>query len=157
MAVAKEQIRQIIADNNLSSVADVYTFLRDGFKDILQELMEAEMDAALGYEKNQKGDMETTNKRNGYSPKRLKSQYGEFQIDVPRDRNGEFKPKTVPKYQRDVSGIEEQVISLYGRGMSTIGKNLRKKCPKYRLGRAFIKKNNDKSSFCCKIDLLQKF
>ena len=79
MAVAKEQIRQIIADNNLSSVADVYTFLRDGFKDILQELMEAEMDVALGYEKNQKGDMKTTNKRNGHSPKRLKSQYGEFQ------------------------------------------------------------------------------
>ena len=76
MAVAKEQIRQIIADNNLSSVADVYTFLRDGFKDILQELMEAEMDVALGYEKNQKGDMKTTNKRNGHSPKRLKSQYG---------------------------------------------------------------------------------
>ena len=75
MAVAKEQIRQIIADNNLSSVADVYTFLRDGFKDILQELMEAEMDVALGYEKNQKGDMKTTNKRNGHSPKRLKSQY----------------------------------------------------------------------------------
>ena len=117
--MAKEQIRQIIADNNLSSVADVYTFLRDGFKNILQELMEAEMDVALGYEKNQKGDMETTNKRNGHSPKRLKSQYGEFQIDVPRDRNGEFEPKIVPKYQRDVSGIEEQVISLYGRGMST--------------------------------------
>ncbi|MCI9201905.1 MAG: hypothetical protein HFI03_16315 [Lachnospiraceae bacterium] len=46
--VAKEQIRQIIADNNLNSVADVYTLLRDGFKDILQELMEAELDAALG-------------------------------------------------------------------------------------------------------------
>ena len=97
MAMAKEQIRQIIADNNLNSVADVYTFLRDGFKNILQELMEAEMDVALGYEKNQKGDMETTNKRNGHSPKRLKSQYGEFQIDVPRDRNGEFEPKIVPK------------------------------------------------------------
>ena len=76
MPVAKGQIRQIIADNNLSSVADVYTFLRDGFKNILQELMEAEMDVALGYEKNQKGDMKTTNKRNGHSPKRLKSQYG---------------------------------------------------------------------------------
>ncbi len=48
MPVAKEQIRQIIADNNLNSVADVYTLLRDGFKDILQELMEAELDAALG-------------------------------------------------------------------------------------------------------------
>ena len=116
--MAKEQIRQIIADNNLSSVADVYTFLRDGFKNILQELMEAEMDVALGYEKNQKGDMETTNKRNGHSPKRLKSQYGEFQIDVPRDRNGEFEPKLIPKYQRDISGIEEKVISLYARGMS---------------------------------------
>ena len=63
MAVAKEQIRQIIADNNLSRVADVYTFLRDGFKDILQEPMEAEMDVALGYEKNQKrghGDHQQT-------------------------------------------------------------------------------------------------
>ena len=51
MSVAKEQIRQIIADNNLNSVADVYTLLRDSFKDILQELMEAELDASLGYEK----------------------------------------------------------------------------------------------------------
>lgn len=55
MPVAKEQIRQIIADNNLSSVADVYSLLKDSFKDILQELMEAELDASLGYEKNQKG------------------------------------------------------------------------------------------------------
>lgn len=50
MPVAKEQIRQIIADNNISSVAGVYTLLRDGFKDILQELMEAELDTTLGYE-----------------------------------------------------------------------------------------------------------
>ena len=48
-----------------------------------------------------------------------KSQYGEFQIDVPRDRNGEFEPKLIPKYQRDISRIEEKVISLYARGMST--------------------------------------
>ena len=119
MAIAKEQIRQIITDNNLSSVADVYALLKDSFKDILQELMEAELDATLGYEKNQKGDLETSNKRNGHSPKNLKSQFGEFQIDVPRDRNGEFEPKLIPKYQRDVSGIEEKVISLYARGMST--------------------------------------
>ena len=115
MLVVKEQIRQIIADNNISSVADVYTLLRDGFKDILQELMEAELDATLGYGKNNKGNVETSNKRNGHSPKNLKSQYGEFQIDVPRDRNGEFEPKLIPKYQRDISGIKEKVISLYGR------------------------------------------
>jgi len=67
MTVEKEQIRQIFVDSNLypqtqiiaACVADVYTLLRDSFKDILQELMEAELDATLGYEKNQKGDMET--------------------------------------------------------------------------------------------------
>ncbi len=91
MAVAKEQIRQIISENNISSVADVYMLLKDSFKDILQELMEAELDATLGYEKNHKGDLQTDNKRNGHSTKNLKSQYGEFQIDVPRDRNGEFE------------------------------------------------------------------
>ncbi len=119
MTIAKEQIRQIIADNNFTNVADVYAYLKEGFKDILQELMEAELDATLGYEKNQKGDLISNNKRNGYSTKTLKSQYGEFPVDIPRDRNGEFEPKLIPKYQRDISGIEEKVISLYARGMST--------------------------------------
>lgn len=54
MPVAKEQIRQIISDNNINSVADVYALLKDSFKDILQELMEAELDATLGYEKIKK-------------------------------------------------------------------------------------------------------
>ena len=119
MAVAKEQIRQIISENNISSVADVYSLLKESLKDILQELMEAELEASLGYGKNQKGNLATINKRNGHSPKTLKSQYGEFQVDVPRDRNGEFEPKLIPKYQRNISGIEEKVISLYARGMST--------------------------------------
>ena len=71
MPVAKEQIRQIISENNLNSVTDVYALLRDSFKDILQELMEAELDATLGYEKNNKGDLQTDNKRNGHSTKNL--------------------------------------------------------------------------------------
>ena len=119
MSVAKEQLRQIISESNLNSVTDVYSLLRDSFKDILQELMEAELDASLGYEKNHKGNLQTDNKRNGHSAKTLKSQYGQFQIDVPRDRKGEFEPRLIPKYQRDISGIEEKVISLYARGMST--------------------------------------
>lgn len=62
MAVAKEQIRQIISENNISSVADVYSLLRDSFKDILQELLEAEMDASLGYSKTTRlGWTQTTN------------------------------------------------------------------------------------------------
>ncbi len=100
MAVAKEQIRQIISENNISSVADVYSLLKESFKDILQELMEAELDASLGYEKNQKGNLVTANKRNGHSTKTLKSQYREFQVDVPGDRNGEFEPKLIGEWHR---------------------------------------------------------
>ena len=113
-AVAKEQIRQIISENNISSVADVYTLLKDSFKDILQELMEAELDATLGYEKNHKGDLQTDNKRNGHSTKNFKkASTVNSKIDVPRDRNGEFEPKLIPKYQRDISGIEEKSDLLY--------------------------------------------
>jgi len=110
MAIAKEQIRQIIAQNDISNVEDVYVFMKEGFRDILKEVFEAEMDASIGYPKNHKGDVESTNKRNGHIPKTLKSRFGELPIDVPRDREGEFKPKLIPKYQRDISGIEEQVI-----------------------------------------------
>lgn len=78
MTVANEQIRQIISENNIRSVTDVYELLKDSFKDILQELMEAELEATLGYAKNQKQDLQTDNKRNGHSTKNLKSQYGEL-------------------------------------------------------------------------------
>lgn len=74
------------------------------------------IETALGYEKNQKGDMKAANKRNSHSTKKLKSQYGEAQIDISRDRNGKFKPEIVPMYQWDVSGIVEKVIRLDDRG-----------------------------------------
>ncbi len=119
MAIAKEQLRQIIKENDLKSVKDVSTLLKDSFKELLQELLEAELDVSMGYDKNDKGEIITENKRNGYSPKTVKSEYGEFQLDIPRDRKGEFEPQIVPKYCRDISGIEEKVISLYARGMTT--------------------------------------
>ena len=72
MAIAKEQLRQIIAENDINSVEDIYTLFKDSFKDMLQELLEAEMDASIGYTKNNKQDMESDNKRNGYSPKTVK-------------------------------------------------------------------------------------
>ena len=73
MAVAKEQIRQIISENNITSVADVYSLLRDSFKDILQELMEAEMDATLGYEKTRRGISSPTTRETDIPPKPLKA------------------------------------------------------------------------------------
>ncbi len=119
MAIAKEQLRQIIKENDINSVGDIYSLFKESFKDMLQELMEAEMEASIGYPKNEKENCDTENKRNGYSTKTVKSQYGEFPVEIPRDRAGEFEPKIIPKYQRDISGIEEKIISLYARGMTT--------------------------------------
>jgi transposase-like protein len=119
MAIAKEQLRQIIKENDIQSVGDIYNLLKDSFKDMMQEMLEAEMDVSIGYPKNEKGEFIVDNKRNGYTPKTVKSQFGEFEVDIPRDRNAEFEPKIIPKYQRDISGIEEKVISLYAHGMST--------------------------------------
>lgn len=119
MGIPKEQLRQIIAENDIKEVGDIYALFKESFKDILQELLEAEMEASIGYAKNNKVGVDTENKRNGYSPKTVKSQHGQFQVDVPRDRNGEFEPMILPKHQRDISGIEEKIISLYGRGMTT--------------------------------------
>lgn len=115
----KEVLRQMIKENDLKSVGDIHSFLKDLFKDSIQEMLEAELEVGLGYSKNDKKGKDTDNARNGYSTKKVKSQFGEFEIDIPRDRKGEFEPKIVPKYQRNISGIEEQVISLYARGMST--------------------------------------
>ena len=119
MAIAKEQLRQIIKENDLKSAGDVYALLKDSFKELLQELLEAELDVSMGYDKNNKGDIDTDNKRNGYSPKTVKSEFGEFQLDIPRDRKGEFEPEIVPKYCRDISGIKDKVISLDTHGMTT--------------------------------------
>lgn len=75
--------------------------------------------AKLGYSKGDRKNKNTDNRRNGYSQKNVKTRFGEMGIEVPRDRNGDYEPYVVPKNKRDISGIEEQVISLYARGMST--------------------------------------
>lgn len=118
-AIPKNVLREIIKENDFKNPGEIYAYLRDGFKDIIQEMLEAEMDVNLGYDKNDIKNKQTENYRNGHSEKTVKSQYGEFDLKIPRDKNGEFEPKIVPKYKRDISGIEEKVISLYARGMST--------------------------------------
>lgn len=117
--LTKEQVKDLIKGNNFNTVSDVTTYLKDIFKDMIQELLEAEMDAKLGYTKNDSLNKNTDNSRNGYTPKTLKSEFGEVEVQIPRDRKGEFKPQIVPRYKRNVSGIEDKVIALYARGMST--------------------------------------
>ena len=78
MTVAKDQIRQIITENNITSVADVYSLLKDSFKDILQELLEAEMDATLGYEKIVRVILKATIKGTVILAKHSKASTGSF-------------------------------------------------------------------------------
>jgi len=114
----KELLKILQENYEIETPQDLSSAIKDLFKDSLQEMMNAEFDSSMGYSKYDK-TTEKTNYRNGVSKKKLKSEFGEFDFETPRDRNGEFNPKLVPKNKRDVSGIEEKIISLYGRGLST--------------------------------------
>ena len=111
MTLPKELVREIIEQNNFQKPGEILEFLKESFKDVLQEMLEAEMDCHLGYSKNDVSNKSIDNSRNGYTPKTVRSELGPVEIDIPRDRKGKFEPKIVPKYKRDVSGIEEKVIS----------------------------------------------
>ena len=114
-----KEILRILQDNyELNTAQDLSSALKNMFKDALQEMMNAEFDSSMGYSKYDKTS-EKTNYRNGSTKKNLKSEFGEFEFETPRDRNGEFEPKIVPKNVRDVSGIEDKIISLYARGLTT--------------------------------------
>ena len=114
-----KEILKLIQDNyDIKTAQDLSSALKDMFKGALQEMMNAEFDSSMGYSKYDKKS-EKTNYRNGSTKKILKSEFGEFEFETPRDRNGEFEPQIVPKNTRDVSGIEDKIISLYARGLTT--------------------------------------
>ncbi|MCS7465043.1 IS256 family transposase [Paenibacillus doosanensis] len=115
----KDQLRQFIKENNLKTVEDVQKTLKDLFAETLQEMLEAELETDLGYAKHDVKNKKTNNSRNGHTSKTITSEYGEIEIEVPRDRLGEFEPMVVKKHQTQVTGIEDQIISMYAKGMST--------------------------------------
>ena len=97
---------------------DMQDAIKDIFGPMFESMLQGEMGAHLGYGSNDHGYKETTNRRNGYSHKNVNTVYGEMPIDVPRDRESSFEPQLIPKRTKDVSGIEEKVLSMYARGMS---------------------------------------
>ncbi len=86
-------------------------------KAAIEGMLEGEMEDHLGYVKHDKAL--TTNSRNGSSKKRVRSEIGEIELDIPRDRNATFEPEIVKKHQRDISDFDEQIISMYAKGMTT--------------------------------------
>ena len=115
----KQELRQFVKEHNFTSPEQIQATLKELFKDVLQEALEAELDTQLGYERHDIKNKQTKNSRNGYTKKTVSSEYGDVDIQVPRDRLGEFNPIVVKKHQTNVTGIEEQIIALYAKGVST--------------------------------------
>ena len=88
-------------------------------KQLLERAMSAEMTAHVGYEKHDGAGDNSGNSRNGTSAKTIKGNFGTMPIEVPRDRNGTFEPQIIEKHQTRFTGFDENIISLYARGMST--------------------------------------
>jgi len=113
----KNIIAGLIQEYDIQSAEDIQGALKDLLGGTIQEMMEAEMDEHLGYEPYERSD--NSNSRNGKKSKSLRSTYGEVEVDVPQDRESSFEPKVVKKRQKDISAIDQKIISMYARGMTT--------------------------------------
>jgi len=118
-----EMMKEYVNSQKFSNTTEVMVAMKEMFKDVLQQVMECELDNKLGYEKSERiSDNDeiavSKNYRNGYSQKTIKSQLGEVQVKIPRDRNGEYEPQIIEKYNRNADGMEEKILSLYSCGMS---------------------------------------
>ena len=109
---------RILSEYNPESVEDMQNALRDIFGPMFEGLLKGELNHHLGYKSNSREEKSTSNRRNGTTPKTLKTTMGEVEINSPRDRDGSFEPQIIPKRTKDVSAIEGKVLSMYARGMS---------------------------------------
>ena len=116
--IDNEIFKTLIEDYNIKDTNDIKDMLKDLLSDTIQTMLEAEIENELGYAKHSMKDKATSNARNGHSKKTVRSEYGNIDLDIPRDRNAEFEPQIIPKYQREITGIEGQILSLYAKGMS---------------------------------------
>jgi putative transposase len=99
---------------------EFHSFFNDLFKQGVEEMLKAELDAHLGYEKHSKEGYGSGNSRNGSYPKKIKTDnLGDMVLNIPRDRNGEFEPQLIPKGQRMSDKLEEAITGMYSRGMTT--------------------------------------
>ena len=110
-------IQQLLQEYDIETAEDIQDALKDLLGGTIKEMMEAEMDDHLGYQKSERYDSDDY--RNGYKSKRVNSSYGSMDIDVPQDRKSTFEPQIVKKRQKDISDIDQKIISMYAKGMTT--------------------------------------
>jgi len=104
---------------NLRTMSDVTSFAKELIAPTLQKMLEGEMDAHLGYGKYDPKGKNSGNSRNGFSPKTLKTSFGQETLKVPRDRQSSFEPVAVKKYETVESDVEEKIIAMYAKGLTT--------------------------------------
>ena len=112
----KELVGLLMQD--CQSAGDIQTKLKRLFAGTIEQMLESEMESHLGYEKNDNAGDHSGNSRNGYNRKTIVSEYGETEIAVPRDRNGEFEPRVLAKNQTRTDEIEQKIMAMYAKGMS---------------------------------------
>ena len=117
-AFKKTLIAQVRARGG-TRVVDTKSVFQDIMKQTLEAFLEVEMEEQLGYAKYAPGGRGSGNSRNGSTSKRVRGEFGEIEIETPRDRNGEFEPKLVPKRKSSIGNFSDMIISLYTRGMTT--------------------------------------
>lgn len=113
----RDIIRKLIEEYDIETATDIQEALKDLLGGTIKEMMEAEMDNHLGYGKSERSDSDDY--RNGYKSKRINSSYGNMDIQVPQDRKSTFEPQIVKKRQKDISDIDQKIISMYAKGMTT--------------------------------------
>ena len=109
--------KMLIEEYQPETVQDLQEALKDLLGDTMEQILKAELDEHLDYEYGEKPL--SLNTRNGSSKKTVKSSYGNIDLNIPRDREGSFEPQALKKYQKDISNIENQIISMYAKGMTT--------------------------------------
>ena len=115
----KNVIASLIEMYDIETAKDLQEALKDLMGGTIQEMLESELEEDLGHEKHERTESPKSNYRNGHKTKKLKTTMGEVEIAVPQDRNSEFEPKVVPKHKRDISEIEQKIINMYARGLTT--------------------------------------
>ena len=115
--VKRNIIGMLIEEYDIKSAKDIEEALKDLLGGTIQEMLESEMDEHLGYHEYERSD--NPDYRNGKKTKKIRGNFGETEIQVQQDRDGTFEPKVVKKRQKDISGIEQKIISLYAKGMTT--------------------------------------
>ena len=115
----RERAKSLMKELNVKDMDDIQDLFKSFVAAALEGGLEAELDEELGYSKYDYRNKETDNSRNGHSSKTMKTSFGDMELDIPRDRNGEFEPRLIKKHQTTLSGdIEEKIISMYAKGMT---------------------------------------